>query len=143
MIKYIKKIFRVKEWSDWPRTVSFFEYIVTLFNKFFIEPFNAPKKIKDFDLVLKKYDLNEESLNKQSQALKSLSMILLCSAFVIFLYGIYQLINEPGLIGLVVICISFVGFSLAFRFHFYHTAIKQRRLNLTIQEWVASYLKKE
>lgn len=143
MIKYIKKIFRVKEWSDWPRVVSFFQYFTYLCNKFFVEPFNEPKKTKDFDLVIKKYDLNEESLTKQSQALKTLSLILLCFAFCILFYGIYHLIFNSLLIGLVIVCISLVGFSLAFRYHFYHTAIQQRRLNLTIQEWFASYLRKE
>ncbi|NBX84310.1 MAG: hypothetical protein EBQ95_01715 [Gammaproteobacteria bacterium] len=143
MIKFVKKIFRIKEWSDWNRTVSYFNYIKNLSTRLFIDPFNAPKKTKDFNLVVKKYNLDDEKLEKESQSLRLLSYILFGLTLMIFFYGIYMLFVTNHMIGGVILCVSLVGFSLAFRYHFYYTAIKQKRLNLTIQEWMSYILKKD
>jgi hypothetical protein len=143
MIKFIKSIFRIKEWADWNRTLASYHYIQNLAYRLFIEPFNAPKKTKDFHLVVKKYHLDDAKLEKESQALRMLSYILLGLTFLIFIYGVYTLLVANHLIGGVILCVSLVGFSLSFRYHFYYTAIKQKRLNLTIQEWMSYILKKD
>ena len=123
MIKFIKNIFRIKEWSDWNRTVSYYHYIQNLSHRIFIDPFNAPKKSKDFNLVVKKYHLDDEKLEKESQALRLLSYLLLGLTLMIFVYGVYTLLIVNQMIGGVILCVSLVGFSLAFRYHFYYTSI--------------------
>lgn len=143
MINFLKSIFRIREWADWKRTVSFYDYILSLFHRLFVDPFNSPKKSKDFNLVLKKYHLDDEKLEKEAKALRMLSFIMLGLTCMIFFYGMYTILFNSRLIGSVVLCISLVGFSLSFRYHFYHTAIKQKRLNLTIQEWMMFILKKD
>jgi hypothetical protein len=143
MIKFVKSIFRIKEWADWHRTVASYHYIQNLSYRILIDPFNEPKKSKDFKLVAKKYHLDDEKLEKESKALRMLSFLLLGLTILIFIYGVFMLFFASQMIGGVILCVSLVGFSLAFRYHFYYTSIKQKRLNLTIKEWMSYILKKD
>lgn len=135
-MKFLSKIFRFKDWSDWERNKSVFEYLKQLAsNVLNIDQF-APNKAKNFDVVSKRYKLDNNQLALQAKSLFLLSVVLLVFCVLLWTYSLYHFYKDRWLVGLVVLCVSSIPLSLAFRYHFYYTLIKYKRLNCTIKEWV-------
>jgi|LauGreDrversion4_2_1035121.scaffolds.fasta_scaffold131062_1 intracellular multiplication protein IcmV len=136
MKKFLGKVFKVREWSDWDRNMSGLEYIKIFINNFLNSGQVQPVKAKDFEKVTKKYNLDEKKLSQQSNGLLGwcvffILFYLICLGFVIFNF-VNGNLKTVG-IGF---CISLIPLSLAFRYHFYYTAIKFKRLDCTIKDWI-------
>jgi intracellular multiplication protein IcmV len=134
-MKFLSRIFRFKDWSDWERNKSVFQYLKQMAsNVLNIDQF-APNKAKNFDTISKRYKLDDTQLSTQAKSLFLLSMILLIFCFLMWTYSFYHFYKARMLVGFVVLCVSSIPLSLAFRYHFYYTLIKHKRLNCTIKEW--------
>jgi len=143
MLKWVGKVFKYKEWSDWDRNLSSFGYLSQLFSKFFrIDNFRK-SKARDFEVLVKRYKLDNEQLNKNAKALLMLSYFCLVLAFLMITYAIYHFIIENLLPAVIAFSISLLMFTLAFRYHFYYTLIKYQRLNCNIKDWFILNFKKE
>ena len=127
-------LFNPRAWSDWDRSKSIAYYFLEMIERFFV--IRKPKpKTASFDKAVAKYDLDEKTLETKSLGLLRLSYALLGMALFLFAYCIYQLLFgslNGALIAFVEIAIALV---LAFRYHFWHFQIKQRKLGCGVKEW--------
>lgn len=135
-MKFLSRIFRFKDWADWERNKSVFQFLKQMATSVLnIDQF-APNKAKNFDTVSKRYKLDDKELSLQAKSLFFLSMVLLAFCVSMWAYAFYHFYQDRWLVGLVVLCVSSIPLSLAFRYHFYYTLIKYKRLNCTIKDWV-------
>jgi intracellular multiplication protein IcmV len=141
MKKFLGRIFRIKEWSDWDRGKSSLLYVKELFKKLFTVAEFDPE-LNKFDTVAKRYHLTEEKIKQQSQIFKSLSLIFFVIACVIIGVFCYYLYHGHFLASIVTLCISMIAWVLSFRFHFYLTLIRHKRLDCTIRDWFELNFKK-
>ena len=141
MKKFLGRIFKIKEWSDWDRSKSNFEYLQTLFKRLFTvaEYKFEPNK---FEAVSKRYDLTEDKLKEQAKIFKYLSLIFFVVACAIIGVSCYHFYMTHYAVGLVTLCISLIACVLSFRFHFYLTLIKYKRLDCSIRDWFELNFKK-
>lgn len=127
-------LFNPRAWSDWDRSKSIAYYFLAMIERFFV--LRKPKgKAATFDNAVAKFDLDEKTLEAKSLGLLRLSYALLGMAIFLFVYCIYQLFFgsvRGALIAFVEIAIALV---LAFRYHFWHFQIKQRKLGCGVKEW--------
>ena len=141
MKKFLGRVFKIKEWSDWERSKSSFEYVKEIFKKLFTVAEYDPE-VNKFESVAKRYDLSEQKMKEQAQIFKSLSLIFFMIACVIIALTCYQFFSGNFLVGIVTLCISLVAGVLSFRFHFYLTLIKYKRLDCSIRDWFELNFKK-
>jgi intracellular multiplication protein IcmV len=143
MFKWVGKVFRYKEWSDWERNKTYAQYFRELFERFFTLNHLKKQKPVQFDEVVTRYHLTDEDLKVKIKFLK-LNITCFVFAFLcIFSYGIYQFYKANFFIALVIFCISLIAFSLSFRYHFYLTLIQNKRLNCTLRDWFTLTFKRE
>jgi intracellular multiplication protein IcmV len=143
MKNFLGKIFKIKEWADWNRNVTAFQYIKDSINRFFgFENFKADKA-KNFQAMLKRYNLTDEQLQIQSKSFLVIAIIFLLFSITLWIYIVFQFLKGDYAISFVILCISFIPAALAFRYHFYYTLIKNRRLDCTLKDWVSLNIKKD
>jgi intracellular multiplication protein IcmV len=143
MKNFLGKIFKFKEWSDWNRNKSTFSYIKESINKFLsFENFKADKA-KNFQTMLTKYNVTDEQLIQQLKVFKILSLLFILFSFSLWTYIGFQIYKGDYAISFVILCISFIPVALAFRYHFYYTLIKSRRLDCSLKDWVNLNIKKD
>lgn len=141
MKNFLGRIFKIKEWSDWERGKSNVQYMKELFKKLFtVTEYDA--KVNQFESVAKRYELTEEKMKEQSRIFKFLSLVFFVIACVIIGASCYYLYLGHYLVALVTFCISMIAWVLSFRFHFFLTLIKYKRLDCTIRDWFELNFKK-
>ena len=127
--------FNPRVWFSWDRMKSMNEFLLTFVERFFVLHPKDKKKSESFDHAVAKFDLDEKSLQAKSLGLKRLSYSLAGMAIFLFLYSLYQLYFgslRGALIALVEVGMALV---LAFRYHFWHFQIEQRKLGCSIKDW--------
>ena len=141
MKKFLGRIFKIKEWSDWNRSKSNLEYLQNLFKRLFtVAEYDAESN--KFEAVSKRYDLSEEKLHDQAKIFKCRSVIFFVLACVIIGTSCYHFYNAHYFVGVVTLSISMIACVLSFRFHFYLTLIKYKRLDCSIRDWFELNFKK-
>ncbi len=136
MFMWVKKVIRVREWSDYDRSKGFLEYVKSLFTNLFSLRNWDEHPPKEFSKVVEQYHLQKDDLNKRALIFKRLSLIFLMLFLAICGYAGYMFYLGSPFIGFVVICMSLIALCLAFRYHFYLTLLQHKRLNLTLRDWV-------
>ncbi len=100
----------------------------------------APEHAESFKEAVDRMALSEEVIAKQSQSFRKLAFffVLMALALVIYAIVVYRLNNRIGTI--ISLSLSLYALSLAFRFHFWHLQIAQKKLGLNIREYYRSLL---
>lgn len=142
MFGWVKKVVRIKEWSDYDRSMSFFIYVKSLFKNLFILKDIDKHPPKDFSSVVDSYHLEKDELKQRASFFKKLTFLYLFIFFAICVYSFYMFYHTAYFVGFVVICMSLIALCLAFRYHFYLTLIQHQRLNLTLKDWVSLLFKR-
>lgn len=127
--------FNPRVWFSWDRMKSMNEFILTFVERFFVVKPKDEKKSDSFNHAVAKLELDAKGLQVKSLGLKRLSYALVAMAFFLFLYSLYQLCFgslRGTLISLIEVGIALV---LAFRYHFWHFQIEQRKLGCSIKDW--------
>lgn len=127
--------FNPRVWSDWDRSKSVTKFFLEMIERFFTLRGKPKRKTESFDRTASKFNLDEKHLETKALGLKRLSYSLIGVATFLFFYCIYQLMFgsfKTAIISLVEMGIALV---LAFRYHFWHYQIKQRKLGCSVKEW--------
>jgi intracellular multiplication protein IcmV len=136
MIKFLGKVFRFKDWADWRRNKSYSLYLKDLAYHFLrLDQFKADQA-RNFDAMVKRYKLTDEQLSKQAKALIILSFFFLICSVLLWGYIFFHISRGNYPICLVIFCFSLIPLAMAFRYHFYYTLIKNKRLDYTIKDWM-------
>ena len=143
MFEWVKKVVRLKEWSDWDRSAEFINYLKELFTNFFKIKEISAEKPKVFTEVIEKFKLSPSDLSVQEKTFKRLYQFFSLIFLIIFLYAAHKIVTGFYLVGIVTICISLIAFSLAFRYHFYLTLLNHQNLNFTFKDWLMLVLKRK
>jgi intracellular multiplication protein IcmV len=127
--------FNPRLWSDWDRSKSITQFFLDMVERFFVLRRHSKKKSESFAKVAAKFDVDEKALQAKALGLKRLSYSLVIMALFLFLYCLYQLFFgslKSAVISLVEMGIALV---LAFRYHFWHFQIQQRKLGCSVKDW--------
>ena len=143
MFKWVGRIVKYKEWSDLDRNINSFKYLKKIVNSFLRLDDFSTKKARDFNILVKRYKLDDDKLNQNGKSLLLLSGLCLLLAFLMMGYAVYSFIMERLPPTMISFCIALIMCSLAFRYHFYYTLIKYKRLNCNIKDWFILNFKKE
>ena len=112
---------------------SFTLYLLNGIKNLFI----LQKKVKaaSFEAIKEHLKLTDSELLLRQKALLRLSLLMVGFAVLLFFYAMYNfyfLHVSAGILSFVVMLIALV---LAFRYHFWHFQIKERKLGCSIREW--------
>ena len=124
---------RVDRWVDFTSlqnsTCYFWERAKSLFS---IKTAEHPES---FEEAIDRMALSPETIVKQSERFLRLALffVLMTMALVIYAIVLYRLKNWTGM-G-ICLSLSLYALSLAFRFHFWHFQISQKKLGCDVWEW--------
>ncbi len=133
MKRLLTTIFNVKSWLDVKRLQTGKRFIVEQVETYFIP--GRAKKIESFETAVARLNLSEAELLTRQKGLLRLSITMLCAAFLVFLYTLYNLFYTyyaAVLVGTVVMLLALV---MSFRYHFWYFQIKHRKLGCSLREW--------
>ena len=136
-------LFNPRVWGDWDRSKAISLFFLGMIERFFVLRGKPKRKSESFDRAIAKFDLDEKTLQEKSSGLKRLRYSLLGVALFLFLYCLYQFCYgslKGTMIALVEVGIALV---LAFRYHFWHFQIEQRKLGCSVKEWFKHSFKGE
>ncbi len=124
---------RVDQWIDWHSlqhsTRYFWNHLKNLLNT------KKPKHTETFEEAVNRMTLSPEALTKQSLYFQKLSFLFLLMTIALIIYAavLYHFKNWTGTI--ICFSLSLYAISLAFRFHFWHLQMSQKKLGLNIREY--------
>lgn len=124
---------RVDQWIDLHSlqnsTCYFWNHLKSLFN------IKKPKYTESFEEAVDRMALSPETLTKQSLYFRKLSLLFLVMTIALIIYAaaLYRFNNWTG--SIICFSLSLYAVSLAFRFHFWHLQISQKKLGLNIREY--------
>lgn len=124
---------RVDRWIDFVTLkTSTLYFSAQLKNLFTIKKAENPESFED---AVDRMALSPEDLAKQSQRFLKLSLffLLMTAALIVYAVALFKLKNGVG--GVICLSLSLYALSLAFRFHFWHFQISQKKLGCGIWEW--------
>ena len=128
-----KKIFKLKAWSDWDRTMDGVSYLSFLTKRFTIAP---TAKIKEsFEEAVIRLNLAETDLLQQKKTFMRTALIMLASAVLLFFYTIFQLLYGSWHSAALSLIITALACVLAFRYHFWFYQITTRTLGCSTKSW--------
>jgi intracellular multiplication protein IcmV len=134
----LSKIINFRLWLDLDRLQSLTLSLIDGLMRLFV-PLKKDK-IESFNAVTKRMHLTKEDLQKQQEGLYRLSLIMLFSALLLFIYMGYQLFYGSYQAAIVSFFILWIALVLAFRYHFWYFQIKNRKLGCTVYEWYRGLL---
>jgi intracellular multiplication protein IcmV len=124
---------RVDRWANFKGNKDTAVYFFNLASKL-LKP-SPPSKLEDFESVVEAQALTESVLQAQSEKYKALATLFVLFAGLLFIYT-FILIFLGNFMGM---CISaalvIYALAQAFRFHFWHFQISQRKLGCSFSEW--------
>ncbi len=127
-------IFRVRVWSDWDRTQSFFVYISKMFQHLFILQKPQASSLT-FEEVVTRKKLTDLQLNLQARDLHRLSLYMLLASFVVLIYVIYQCFYGTVVGILLSLIVWMIALVLAFRYSYWLFIIQTRNFSCSLSSW--------
>lgn len=132
-----KRIFNIRQWSDYDRLKSFTKFLGAGIKKMVIPQkekiADTKKTFTEASLSMK---LTDQDLVERRKGLYRLSVLMSCVAFAIIAYGVFLLVYGHYRAFVISLVVGSIGFVLAFRYHFWYFQIKERRLGCTFKEWL-------
>ncbi|MBP6103837.1 MAG: type IVB secretion system protein IcmV [Gammaproteobacteria bacterium] len=124
---------RVDRWANLKDNKDTAVYFINLARRL-LKP-APPGKLEDFETVVEEQALSDAALAEKSEDYKALAMLFVFVAGLLLIYT-FVLICLGNFMGT---CISaalvIYALSQAFRFHFWHFQISQRKLGCSLSEW--------
>ncbi|GGI83060.1 intracellular multiplication protein IcmV [Legionella impletisoli] len=112
---------------------SFTEYLVKGFKRIFIP--NSADQAESFETVKTRMNLSDADLMAKQKALFRLSIMMVIVSSLILMYSLYHLFTLHIAAFFLSFVVSMLALALAFRYHYWHYLIKERKLQCSIQEW--------
>lgn len=142
----LKRLFRIREWSDFDRIKAATQFVIAAFKQVFIPQEkklkkNAlQKKIQEdsFQKAVEKMHLAQGDLYEKQTSLYRLSLLMSVTALGLFSYAIYQLLYGSYRAVMVSLVLTLLALTLAFRYHFWYFQIREKRLGCSLREWYDS-----
>lgn len=131
--RMLKNIFRVRSWVDLERVKQGMRYITETCSTYVIPQQKTAKE--SFNDAKTRLNITDEQLALQQKSLLRLSIIMLCIAFLLFLYFLYNILYSNFSAVIVTAMVMLLSIVLAFRYHFWYYQIKQRALGCTLKSW--------
>lgn len=126
-------------------SIKFFLNSQKNFTKIFHQIFKQIKYTRQDKAIAKDVstiNLDTNETNKKTSSLKKIYRIYLTLTLIIFIYFIFNVIMYSILSAIICLSITIFLLSQAFKYHFYITQLKYKKLDLTLQEWI-SIIKKD
>ena len=131
--KFSRTFLNVSAWMGWSRLKVSGKSISDTAKRLFI-PQKATYQ-EEFDDALTRLNLSEADLMAKQSSFFKLSVIFVCMSFVILGYAIYLAWGAHIKGAFVSLCLTFMVFAIAFRYHFWYFQVKQRKLGCSLRDW--------
>lgn len=136
-----KTFFNPKGWLDWDFLSIETKNLYRSVKDNFDIPKAEPGEATSFDEAMMREGITDADLIKITRRYSRFCIFFLILGFVLFVYGFFVLFSYGIFSGWVLgLAISALFFSQAFRYDFWNMQIKQRRLDLTYDDWKRHYL---
>jgi len=101
-----------------------------------------PQRVETFEEAVARLGLTEKDLEEREATFFTFVISFLVLGACTFIYSFYLLFFDKTLMGWL-LCIGVTGLLLAqaFRFHFWYTEVKARKLGFTLKDWWQSLRK--
>ena len=130
---FIRSRLRVKEWLGFDVLVSLSLDLLHFAERLLV--IKPPSSPESFAEAMAKFGLTPANILQRQYRFALTSFCMIVLALGMFAYVIYQAMYgslQAMMISLVLVCV-FLG--LSFRYHFWFTQLKYKRLGLTLIEW--------
>ncbi len=89
-----------------------------------------------FDEAVQRLNMSEANIVAKTKSFFRTAILFLVMAVAVFIYALDLLFTGHILATIIALILVVLAFSLAFRDHFWYTQMKQRRLGLSLREWL-------
>lgn len=132
-----KTFFNPSGWLDLDSVKERNRTIFTILKGLFTVPKGGPAET--FEDAMQRLELSEEDVQSIAKNYRTYALVFFLLGVLVFIYSIYLLFVHATLAGLLIgFAASAVFLSQAFRYDFWSTQMRQRKLGLTIKDWKAS-----
>lgn len=128
--------FRVDQWLDWAYQKRNTLYIwrtiksLLLFNRI-----ERTATTEAFSQVVDQFGLTPEALRRQAQRYLKLAIFFLIFAVLLLAYGTFLWVACNAQAAITAITLAILSIAFAFRYHFWHFQITQKKLGCTLKAW--------
>lgn len=128
--------FRIDRWLNLKMLKETTHYFVTQ-TKAILKVEHA-EKTENFDDAVERLQLSSDFIETQSKRYLYLALVFLLFAILLFLYGLYILMQGNYMGGCTCFALFLYTLSCAFRFHFWHFQMQQKKLGCGLKDWLKS-----
>lgn len=136
----VKANTNVKGWSGWDTVKNNAKVVKNFADDLKAPETRVPPVELTFEEAMKKYGLTEADVQKNMRASHITAWVCFALSLFAFLWMFHLVWKGMILSGLVSLSLSALMGAYGFREHFQYFQMKRRKLNVTLPEWVSSFL---
>jgi intracellular multiplication protein IcmV len=133
IVQFFKRVINIREWADWDRMKGYTFFLFNAIKRLFVIDTSSSKQT--FEAVKVKMGISDDELQSKQKSLLRLSLLMLAVAMFVLLYSIYHLVYGHIAAFFLSFVIALLALMLAFRYHYWHFLIKEKKLKVSIGEW--------
>lgn len=96
----------------------------------------APKYTETFEEACKRMNLDVSMLKARQKAFLQTAMLYLAMALGMIIYAIYLMAESHWHAAIISLSLTVILLTFAFREHFWYTQMKNKRLGMSVQDWL-------
>jgi len=124
---------RADRWLDYEGLKRSTVYILSQTKKLFTP--ETAHKSESFEEAVDRLDLSPQALSEQSDRYNYIAIFFLITTAALLAYALLTVLLGNWLGAGITFALSLYSLSLAFRFHFWHFQISQRKLGCSVRDW--------
>lgn len=93
------------------------------------------RQVEDFDQAMRRLHFSEQDIQQRKRAFFRLVIVMLLLTIGVFAYFLYHLSSRHILAMMVSFVLTLLCATMTFRYHFWYSQLKQRKLGMTFKEW--------
>ncbi len=134
----IKKLFNpitnVKMGTDYDRHKEAVSTFRGMLQRLFV--IQKARQVEDFDQAMRRLHFSEQDIQRRKRDFFRLVIIMSLFTIGVFAYFLYHLSSRHILAMMVSFVLSLLCATMTFRYHFWYSQLKQRKLGMTFKEWL-------
>lgn len=116
-------------------------YFYTTFLSLFRHEY--PKMEESFEEAVERLELTPEKLERKASQFLLFTFLFIFISILLFLYSLFMFANGNWMGSIMSFFMIFYSLSQAFRYHFWHFQIKNKKLGCTLREWLKNRVQKD
>lgn len=131
--------FRVDRWVDLSYLKKSSAYYVEESKRLFTA--QQPQQEEEFEEAVLRLALSPEDLSQQSKRYAYMAVLFIAIGALIFSYALLLVFLKNWMGSIICFALTLYALTLAFRSHFWHFQMSQKKLGCSVSEWFKSLIK--